>query len=175
MKSFSMTYAASLFSLAEEENLEEKIYGELCSLSDVFKENPDYSRLLDSPTIPSAQRIALVDEAFAQTEEYVLNFIKILCEKKSVHLFPECVKAYEKLYNHKLGIEKVTAITAVPLNDSLKEKLVSKLEKEYGKKIKLENKIDKSILGGIILRTDNSQTDASLRTRLDQVKAQISL
>ena len=175
MKSFSMTYAASLFSLAEDENSEEKIYGELCDLCKIFKENPDYSGLLDSPTIPVAQRIALIDEAFADAEEYVINFIKILCEKKSVHLFHECVKAYEKLYNNKLGIEKVTAITAVPMSDSIKEKLISKLEKEHGKKILLENKIDNSILGGIILRTDNSQTDASLRTRLDQVKAQISL
>ena len=51
---------------------------------------------------------------------------------------------------------------------------LSKLEKEWGKKIKLELKVDKSILGGIILRTENSQTDASVRSRLDSIRSQIA-
>lgn len=175
MKSFSVTYANSLFSLAEDDNLVEKIYEELFEITNIFNDNPDYVTLLDSPTIPSSQRILLIDEAFGGCSEYVLNFIKILCEKRCVHLFSECVKAYEKSYNKKLGIEKVTAITAVPMSDEITEKLIAKLEKDYGKKIKLENKVDKSIIGGIILRTENSQTDASLRTRLDAIKAQLSL
>lgn len=174
MKSFSLTYAHSLFSLAEDENLTEDIYKELLELSEIFAENSDYASLLDSPTLPVMQRLALIDDAFKGCLEYVVNFIKILCEKKCVHLFPDCVKEYEKLYNKKLGIEKVTAITAVPLSSELQNKLALKLEKEYGKKIKLELKVDKSILGGIILRTENSQTDASLRARLDSIKAQLS-
>ena len=80
----------------------------------------------------------------------------------------------KKLYNKKNNIENVTAITAVELSDELKAKLISKLEKESGKKIQLETKVDKEILGGIILRTENSQTDASVRARLDAIKAQLS-
>lgn len=174
MKSFSLTYAHSLFSLAEDENLTEKIYEELSGLSEIFRENSDYAVLLDSPTLPVSRRLELIDEAFVGLGEYVLNFIKILCEKKCVHLFPDCVKEYQKLYNKKNNIENVTAITAVPLSDELCKKLIAKLEKESGKKIKLELKVDKSILGGIVLRTENSQTDASLRARLDSIKVQLS-
>ena len=82
MKSFALTYAHSLFSLAEDENLLEDIYEELMGILPLFKENPTYSLLLDSPTMPLAQRISLIDEAFGGVMEYVLNFIKILCEKK---------------------------------------------------------------------------------------------
>ncbi len=174
MKSFSITYAHSLFSLAEDENLVEDIFEEMTELCKVFKENPDYAVLLDSPTVPVAQRFTLIDEAFKDCGEYVVNFIKILCEKKRTHLFPECVKEYEKLYNNKLGIEKVTVITAVPLSDNLKEKLIQKLSKESGKNIKLRLKVDKSILGGIILRTENSQTDSSVRARLDKIRTELS-
>lgn len=174
MKSASVTYAHSLFSLAEDENILEQIFDELNALAGIFEKNPEYAVLLDSPTVNTEERLALIDEAFKDAGEYVRNFLKILCEKKYIHIFPECVKEYEKQYNKKLGIEKVTAITAVPLSDELREKLIRKLEKETGKKIKLELKVDKSILGGIILRTENSQTDASVRARLDNIRTQLS-
>jgi len=172
--SASVTYAHSLFSLAEDENILEQIFDELKILSGIFKENPDYTVLLDSPTVSTEERVALIDEAFKDAGEYVRNFLKILCEKKYIHIFPECVKEYEKQYNKKLGIEKVTAITALPLSDDLREKLIKKLEKDTGKKIMLDLKVDKSILGGIILRTENSQTDASVRARLEGIRAALS-
>ncbi len=174
MKSLSLTYAHSLFSLAEDEGLIEKIYEELKSLFEIFSENSEYITLLDSPTIPADKRFELIDEAFAPYMEYVTNLIKILCEKRRVFLLTDCIKEYEKLYNEKIGIKRVTVITATPLSESLKEKLVNKLEKEWDKKIDLTTKVDKSILGGIVLRTDNSQTDASVRTKLELIKAQIA-
>ena len=83
---------------------------------------------------------SLIDAAFSDADEYIVNFIKILCEKKCVHLFSDCVKHFEKLYNKANNIEKITVITAVPLSDSLKEKLVKKLGAEYNKKILPEYK-----------------------------------
>lgn len=174
MKSIAVTYAHSLFSLAEEENKEQEIFEELTELEGIFAENPEYTVLLDSPTVNVSERCNLIDEAFSACGEYVKNFLKILCEKKYIHIFSDCVREYEKQYNRKRGIEKVTAITAVPLSDELREKLIKKLEKDTGKTISLEPRVDKSILGGIILRTENSQTDASVRARLDGIRAELS-
>ena len=174
MRSVYSVYAASLFSLSQEENKTDLIMQQLNTVSSVFSENKEYSNLLDSPTIPLTQRLGLIDEAFSGADEYVINFLKILCEKKIIHIFTDCVRHYEKLYFKANNIEKITVITAVPMSDSLKEKLVSKLEKEYSKKVLPDYKIDKEILGGIVIRTENSQTDASVRSRLDTIKAQLS-
>ncbi len=174
MKSLALTYAHSLFSLAEDENLVEKIQEEIASVSGIFSENPDYEILLDSPNIPAEKRFELIDEAFSSYMEYVVNLLKILCEKRCIHIFRDCVKEYDKLYYEKLGIKRVTAITATPLSDELREKLIKKLEKEWDKKIELTEKVDPSVLGGMILRTDNSQTDASVRTKLEQLRVQIA-
>lgn len=173
MSSFSSVYAASLFSLAQDENKADTILNELKEIGSFFEENKDYPKLLDTPTLSLEERLGLIDKAFLGAEEYVLNFIKILCEKKCTHSFLSCVKHYEKLYNKANNIEKITVVTAVPLSDSLKEKLIAKLEKEYSKKIVPEYRVDKKILGGIVIRTENSQTDASVRSRLDAIRAQI--
>ncbi len=174
MSSFALVYAASLFSLSEDENLCDVFMEQLSEIDTIIRGNSEYTVLLNSPTLSLEQRTSLIDEAFSSAHEYVINFLKLLCEKKCIHVFSDCVKEYRKLYNKKNNIENVTAITAVPLEGELKEKLISKLEKEYGKKIRLETKVDKSILGGIILRTENSQTDASVRARLEALKAQLS-
>ena len=174
MTQISSVYASSLFSLAEDENKIDTIMEELKELSVVFSENRDYPALLDSPTIPLSERLSLIDNAFSGVDEYIINFLKILCEKKCVYAFSDCAKHFEKLYNKANNIEKITVITAVPLSDSLKEKLVKKLGAEYNKKIVPEYKVDSKILGGIIIRTENSQTDASVRSRLDAIKAQLS-
>lgn len=174
MKAFSLTYAEALFALCNEEGKADAVMEELSQVSSVIDENREYAIILDSPTIPLDERLDLIDTAFKGAEEYVVNFIKILCEKKCVHLLKDCVKQYKKLYNKERNIENVTVITAVPLGDSLREKLVSKLEKESGKKIVLDLKVDKSLLGGIVLRTENSQTDASVRARLEAVRKALS-
>ncbi len=173
MNSSAFVYAASLFSLAEEENKLDSVMEELNLLAVIFEENKEYKDILDSPVIPVSERLCLIDKAFSDVDEYIVNFLKILCEKKLVHLFNSSVKQFEKLYNKKNNIEKVTVITAVPLSDALKEKLVAKLSEEYSKNIVPEYKIEKEILGGIIIRTENSQTDASVRSRLDAIRAQI--
>ncbi|MBR2886002.1 MAG: ATP synthase F1 subunit delta [Clostridia bacterium] len=174
MKSLSSVYAASLFSLADEENLLSETMDELLALRSVFLENADYAPLLDSPTVSLSSRLSLIDEAFEGASEYVKNFIKILCEKKCTHLFSECVKNFEKLYNKKYNIENVTVIAAFPLSEALREKLTRKLSDDLKKKVILDLKVDESILGGLIIRTENSQTDASVRARLDAIKAQLS-
>ncbi len=173
MNSVSSVYSTALFSLASDENKLDVVMDHLGTLNTVLKENKEYFTILDSPTIALPERLSLIDEAFSQADEYVLNFMKVLCEKKCVHLFGDCVKQFEKLYNKEKNIEKVTVITATELSDALKEKLVKKLEKEYSKAIVPEYKIDKEILGGIIIRTENSQTDASVRARLDAIRTQI--
>mgnify|MGYP003291935732 CR=1 FL=1 len=87
MKSLSSVYAASLFSLADEENLLSETMDELLALRSVFLKNANYAPLLDSPTVPLSSRLSLIDEAFEGASEYVKNFIKILCEKAFVNIF----------------------------------------------------------------------------------------
>lgn len=174
MTSASIVYANSLFALADEENRSDAILSDMREISQILSANPEYVLLLDSPTIKRETRISLIDEAFCGTDEYVLNFLKLLCEKKAVHIFGECLKQFTAKYNKKNNIENVTVITAAPLSEEHTLRLKEKLEKETGKTVCMDLKIDKSILGGIIIRTESSQTDSSVRSRLESLKKQLT-
>ena len=82
-------YGGSLYDLAAEEGLEARILGELDEAVALFKANPDYLHLLSIPSIPKKERCALLDEAFrGQVHLYVLNFMKLLCEKGALRELP---------------------------------------------------------------------------------------
>ena len=65
------------------------------------------------------------------------------------------------------------AVTAVAMTEELQRRLCDKLEFSLGKKILLENQIDPSILGGVVLKIGNRQMDDSIKNRLEAVRRQI--
>ena len=73
-------YAEALFSVALEENSAEEYLEALLTVRQVIGENPEYIEFLASPAIPMSERAVAIDEAFGSMPEYVVSFIKLLCE-----------------------------------------------------------------------------------------------
>ena len=91
MTETARVYGGSLYELAQEEHLEEEILSEMKEIRALFRENPKYPRLLSEPSIPRKERIGLIDAAFgSQAEPYLVNFIKLLCEKNLLREFGGC-------------------------------------------------------------------------------------
>ena len=166
-------YGKALFLITEEDGISDKVIADVIMAKGVFKENPEYVRLLDSPAIPKEERVALVDQAFVGLNEHLSNLIKILTEKRMIHLFDKVAEAYSALYDEARGILRVEAITAIPLTEEQSQTLSAKLEAKLGKKIILKNTVDSSILGGVKLRYNDVQLDGSVKTRLDKIEEAI--
>ncbi len=99
MTETARVYGGSLYELAQEEHLEEEILSEMKEIRALFRENPEYPRLLSEPSIPRKERIGLIDAAFgSQAEPYLVNFIKLLCEKNLLREFGGCQEAFQRRY-----------------------------------------------------------------------------
>ena len=165
-------YGTALYTLAQEEQLTEQLLGELTVLSQCFRENPDYIRLLSSPNFSKQERCQILDDSFrGKIHAYVLNFLKILTEKGYMKHFSDCFKTFENEYNQDNGILPVTAITAVPLNPAQVEKLTTKLCQITGKQIKLLSRVDPQVLGGVRLDYDGRRVDDTVANRLASIGA----
>ena len=77
---------------------------------------------------------------------------------------------YLKIYYEKNQIVDVEATFAVEPSEAQKTKLIANLEKKTGKKVKLAIKVDKSILGGGIIRIGDTVIDGSIRKELENIK-----
>ena len=173
MSEFSKEYGYALYDLAKEEGKEEIILNEILEIDSLLKENDDYIKLMDTPALSLDERLKLIDDAFLGCSLYVLNFLKLLCEKKSFFAFPKCVKEFIKLYDKDRNIERVEAITCVPLNEDQLKRLKEKIEKAIGKTVCIKNKVDTGILGGVILKMENQMYDGSVKQRLDSLSAML--
>ena len=168
-------YGGSLYDLAAEEGLETRILGELDEVQKLLKQNPDYLRLLSTPSIPKKERCGLLDEALrGQVHLYVLNFLKILCEKGTLRELSGCARAYHVRYNQAHGILEATATTAVAMTEQQAKSLHEKLEKLTGKTIDLKTKVDPAVLGGIRLDIEGTELDGTVQNRLSALRRDIA-
>ena len=126
-----------------------------------------YTDTFFSFRISKKEKLALADEAFSSVDESVSNLIKILSERHIVATMPDVYKTYISLYNEDMGIEEVEVITAIALSEAQADAMKKKLAGITGKTIILKNTVDDKILGGVKLRYEGKQIDASLKTRLD--------
>ena len=164
-------YAEALFALSMEEGEADSYYKDMTLVKGALDENPDYVSVLSSPALTKEEKSAIIDEAFSPFIcENVLSFIKLLCERGHIEELSLCFEDYEKLYNNSKKIVVAEVTTAVPMSDAEKKKLISALKKRYGVNVELNCQVDSSILGGMIIKTEDSVTDGSLKTKIREIK-----
>lgn len=167
-------YSNALFEISEENKTSDELLKELDSLSEIFKENPQLIKLLSAPTVSNEEKINVAKNIFdGKISEVAMNFICVLIEKNRVSYLSKISKAYKALYNSKNNIEEITVTTSVPLSPQLKTKLKEKLETVYKKHVILKEKVDETIIGGVILNYGNTMIDSSVKTKLENMQKQI--
>lgn len=174
-KLVSKTYAEALFEVALEENKVDLFLEELDFVVGAFKMHPEFFTLFKSPQINIVEKKEMIAEAFkGKLSDEISNFLKIILDKNRGYYIEQIKNQYENMLNKHKGIIKAIATTAIPLNDEDSLKLKEKLEKLTGKNIKLTNKIDESLLGGVLVRIGDKVIDGTIKGRLDEVKESLS-
>lgn len=163
-------YGGSLYELAAEEKLTDTMMEQMLEIRKIFRENPDYIRLLSEPSIPKKERTGLVEEAFgAQAERYLVNFIKLLCERNILMEYAGCCEEFVRRYNADHNIAEAVVTSAVSLSGDQMKALKEKLEKISGKKISLTQRRDASVVAGLRVELEGKLLDGTVRSRLSGI------
>ncbi len=168
-------YGKSLYDLAASESLSDEIMKQLELVQGLFRENEDYIRLLQEPSIAKKERLALLDQAFGEAlHPYLLNFLKILTEKGILREYYSCAENYRRLYCKDQGIADAKVTSAATLESEQLRLLQEKLESISGKKVLLQQKIDPSVLGGLLVEMDGRQYDGTVKGRLSDLRRKLT-
>ena len=163
-------YSSSLYDVARENNCQSEVYECLVDVKNILGEFDEYKRILSSAAIDSGERERLVEEAFKSAHPYVLNFMKLLAKKRLMGIFEAVAEEYERSYLKDNNIERVVITTAMVLDEEKKKSIAEKIENKTGKKIIPEFVVDETILGGIVIRTENSNFDASVTGKIESLR-----
>ena len=170
MTELAREYGDGLYLLAEEENLSREFLEQLLSLKSLFREQPDFVRLLGNMSLSKEERVKILDSVLrGQVHPYLLNFLKILCERCALNEYEGCLAAFKALYNQEHGIVEATVTTAVPLDDEQRARLAEKLSAMTDKTVSLIEKIDESLMGGVLLEMNGQRYDNTLKHRLKSI------
>jgi len=93
-----------------------------------------------------------------------------LIENKRLAILEDVAKQYTVIYDFHKGTQVALVTSAIPLTDTLKEKILEKVKSIVGKKVTIENIIDPSIIGGFILRVGDKQFDASISGEMNDLR-----
>ena len=164
-------YGQALYSLARDEGLAESVLNEITVLEESFSREPDFLRLLNSPNVPREERCTILDECFrGSVHSYVLNVLKLLMEKGHILQFRQCAETYRDLFYEENQILPVQATTAVALTAGQCDRLTEKLSGLTGKNVRLTNRVDPAVLGGVCLDYDGRRLNDTVAHRLDEIK-----
>ncbi len=165
-------YAQALFELADNGGALEAVRDDLRALKQAHRESADLRRLLGSPTFGAEDKAkglnAIADQA--QFNGLTKKFIGLLAANRRASSLPSVIAAFERLYDRRRGVVAATVTTAVPLDDAQLQGVKAALRQALGQDPELSTAVDPSILGGLKVRVGSRLFDASLKTRLDQLK-----
>lgn len=159
-------YAEAIYEVAVQKNEVKSIYDVLNATMELYKTDIDFRNFITHPLIKESEKKETLKKIFSDSNEGVEILFYIL-EKGRIAQIREIVAEYVKLDYAKNQILDVEATFAVALSDEQKEKLSKNLENKTGKKIKLVVNVDKSLIGGGIIKIGDEVTDGSIRRQLE--------
>jgi F-type H+-transporting ATPase subunit delta len=162
-------FARAIFEIAGTNNELDKWQAELQLLAGLAR-NPDLVSAMENPKYPVEAKTRLLAAQSAGVSPTALNLATLLTERGIFGLLVDVSREYGLLLDQAKGIERAEVITAVPLDDLQKTKLVAQLESISGKKIDLLLKVDPSILGGMVARMGGKLIDGSTSSQLISLK-----
>ncbi len=172
----SYRYANALLELAIEQNMLEQVYHDIDMMCEVFRESRDLRLLLKSPVISSEKKLGILDTVFGKNIEVLTwKFIEILVKKRRDDHLAGIMEAFIEIYRKSKNIHVVKVTTAVPLDDYLRNRLLTVLKQETGAaEIVLNEKVDAKVIGGLVVKTEDRMFDNSIKKKVQSLRLEFS-
>lgn len=173
-KTYARPYAKAVFEAAME-NKAIPAWSNFLQGEAWIVQQPSVQKLLLDPRYTSQQRYEFIIDVSAPllTTEEGKNFLKLLAENKRLPLLPEIAEIFEEYRIEQEKIAHVKVISAYPLASEEQDQLRKALKIKLQRDITLECQLDKSILGGLIIRAGDLVIDSSVRSKLGRLEAEL--
>lgn len=174
-KLVSKTYGDALFSVAVEENRVDTFAEEAKVLATVFSENQELQKLMDNPKIIKEDKIKLIEETFtSHVSKEIIGLIALLISKGHSKDISSVFDYFIALVKEEKKIGTAFVTTAVELTDIQKSAVEKRLLKTTRyESFEMNYSVDKSLIGGMVIRIGDRVVDSSIKTKLYELSKQL--
>lgn len=166
-------YARAIFDLATEEGRVEDWARRLEGVREALS-TPELRAVLVNPSIPVQRRQEVAESVLGpRVGPEGVNLAKLLVGASRVGEVGAIAEEFGRMADDAAGRVRATATTAVPLDRPAADELVGALSNELGREVRLDERVDPAIIGGLVLRIGDRMIDASVATRLQQLRRRL--
>jgi F-type H+-transporting ATPase subunit delta len=167
-------YAEALLSVAEQQGQAAAVLEDLQGLvRDVLDRHPQFEQFLASAAIGRDRKAEAIRAAFGGADDVLTRFLLVLNEHDRLEALRAVAITYRELYDHRAGLMQVRVESAVPLTEQQLDRLRHELRESFRREPIVSATVDPALLGGMVVRVDDWVYDASVRTRLANLRKQM--
>lgn len=164
----SRRYAKALMMLGQEDGKYKEYGEELQGFAQLMEKEPELKHALLNPIhgLEERRKLLLHLTEVLQLSPLMGNFLKLLFDKHRLAALPGIAQVYQQLVDELENVKRARVKAAIPLDESMQERLRQALEQLTGSRVIMEVEEDPSIIGGIVARVGDLVLDGSIRTQL---------
>lgn len=171
----SRRYAKSLLGLVIEQGTADAAYNDMELILKACKESKELNSVLKSPIINADKKLAILKEVFGSTiSPITMAFLELLTKKGREADVKDIADSFVSLYKEGKGIETATVFSASKLTDESRKKVLELVKAGTDKQVELVEQVDPSLIGGFILRVKDKQVDASISSKIREMRQDFS-
>jgi F-type H+-transporting ATPase subunit delta len=161
-------YADALLRAADKAGIADTAVEQLeAVVSDVINQHPDLAEAFASPRVSVDEKSRILDSLFgSQLHPVVLRFLKVVAGRGRLGYVRNISSSARALRDETLGRQIAQVTSAVPLDDTLRQQVIDRLSASLNKQVVLREKIDPSLVGGLVIRIGDTVYDSSVAGRL---------
>ena len=161
-------YAKAAFDFAVENQAVAK-WQEMLAFTAEVTRNEQVGELLSGSIAPETLAKTFISVCGDEIDEHVQNLIRVMADNGRLVTLPEVSRQFAKLRAALESTVEVEVTSAGELNEQQLAKISAAMEKRLSRKVKLNCKIDKSVIAGVIIRAGDLVIDGSIRGRLERL------
>lgn len=138
-----------------------------------LRSNPEFIQIMKSDDVTGEQLEGLIKNVFNGFNPVLVQVVGIMASNRDMDLLPRILHAFDARMADDYNLVAVDVTTAVELDDHLREVIRDKVQKEIGKDAIINERINKDMLGGIIMTVQGKRIDASVRAQMNNARIEL--
>jgi len=172
-ESAARRYAEAAFEVAVRDDAVEAWRRDLEMAAAIVAE-PRVGHALANPSVPLATRVATAEQTFGRAVgRGVLNLIGLMLRRGRIEELPRVAAEFGRLDDQRRDVTRADVTSTLPLTPDEVGALTQRLEQSTGGRVELEQHVDGSLLGGLVVRLGDRLIDGSVRSRLERLRNQL--
>jgi F-type H+-transporting ATPase subunit delta len=174
MEAIAEVYARSLFEVAKEHDVLDRVHEELGEFAEALENERNLQVFLFSPYFSSEEKKNGVTSIVSDADEHFVNFLELLAERHRMPALFRIKREFDALWAEENQLLPVTVTSAVELDEGLVEDIGKRIQEQTGRTVELSSDVDPDVLGGLKVQVGNMVLDGTVRNRLERLRKQVS-